>query len=159
CDATVTSSATSFGAGGGTAAITVGVARDCSWSATAASSWIVFTTATGGQGDGTVGYRVQANGDPSPRQSAITVGDRQVAAWREAAACQFAAAPATSSVAPAGGNVTVTIRTNPACGWTAASQMSWAAVAPASGRGDGSVNVAVSANRGPDRDGAVTVGG
>ena len=82
CEATVTPSATSYGPAGGTGTLNIIVARECTWRASSPASWIAFTTSVEGQGDGTVGYRVNENGDPVARQASISVADRATSQTR-----------------------------------------------------------------------------
>ena len=159
CEATVTSSTVSFGPDGGTGTITIGVARECAWRATSPVGWITFTTAVEGQGDGSVGYRVSENRDPVTRQAQLTIAERSLALSQAAAPCRYDISGMPSSIAPEGGQTAIDIGTHALCEWTAGSQSSWASVSPGSGRGNGRVNVTVSANPGAARPVIVTVAG
>lgn len=150
CEAAVSSSAASFGAAGGTGTLNVAVARECSWRATSPVSWITFTSAAEGQGDGSVAYSVAANADPVSRQASVSVADRQVPLTQQGAPCQYVVGDIPSSFGSQGDAVDVDLRTHSACAWTASSNAAWATIAPASGRGDAVLRITVAPNTGSD---------
>ena len=159
CDATITNSSGAFGSAGGTGTVSIAVARECTWRATSPVSWITFTSATDGQGDATVGYRVAENAEPVARQATLVVAERQVGLAQSAAPCQYRVGAESTAIAGTGGEVTIDIRAHPACSWTARSEQSWASASPASGAGDATVRVAVTPNPGADRPVVVIVAG
>jgi Viral BACON domain/Putative binding domain, N-terminal len=159
CQATVTNSGASYGAAGGTGTITIGVARECSWSASTSSAWITFTSSREGQGDGTVTYRVAENGDPATRRGSVTVSDRQLDISQEAAPCRYQVSAGSSLFSASGGESSVDVRTHALCAWLATSDAAWVSVSPTSARGDGSVRVVAERNAGEERAGAVIVAG
>ncbi len=160
CQARLTNSSPSFAASGGTGSIAIGVARECAWTVTSQAAWVSITSATQGQGDGTVSYRVTENPDPVTRQAAVGVSDQRVTVSQAAAPCQFAITPPAGAVGPEGGRLEVDVRTHPVCSWTAASDVAYASVSPATGRGDGAVQVSVEPNGGSaTRPISVTVAG
>ena len=159
CQSTISSPPSSFGSGGGSGTISVNVERDCTWSASSQSSWITLTSATSGQGDGNVAYRVAANGDPVTRTGSVTIGDHPVSIAQDAAPCRYDVAASADSIQSQGGQLTVSVRTNAACTWTAKSQVTFATLSPESGRGDGAVRVTVSANSGDVRAVSLFVAG
>jgi hypothetical protein len=118
-----------------------------------------MTSAPDGQGNGTVSFRVAENGDPVARQGALAVADRQVAVAQEPAPCRFDVASAATGIGPEGGELTVDVRGHPACTWTARSDVTWAAVAPNTGKGNAVVHVAVSRNPGAARQLSLVVAG
>ena len=74
--------------------------------------------------------------------------------------CTFTLSVAAVSVAATGSTSTVSVTASVGtCGWTAASNASWATVTPASGTGTGTVSVTVAANTGDARTATVTIGG
>lgn len=160
CQASVSNSASSFAASGGTGTLTVSVARECPWSATSRSPWVTITAGQEGQGDGTVTYRVTENAAPVARQGAVVVSDREIGIGQAAAPCRFDVhAPDTSVVPAQGGSRTVDLRTHELCEWSAASEVAWASVAPAAGRGNATIQVAVAANTGASRPVSIVVAG
>ena len=122
-------------------------------------SWITFTSAVEGQGDGTVSYRVAENADPIARQASVVVADRQVGLAQAAAPCQYAVTPAADAVAGTGGQASIYVRTHPVCSWTARGEQGWVSVSPSSGAGDANISVSVAANTGDERPVSVLVAG
>ena len=132
--------------------VSVVVSRECQWSARSGASWVTITSGAEGQGNGSVAYRVAENADPVARQASLVVVERQVSVAQQAAPCRFDVALSSPEPVPQqGGELVVQLRTHAACSWTAASQVEWAAVSPASGRGDGTVRASVGPNPGPER--------
>jgi hypothetical protein len=160
CGVTVINSMESAPAAGGAGTLTVSAARDCTWAASNTATWIALTSATNGQGDGSITYRVAANTTPTTRRATIDVNTVAAAIVQEAAECRFTLTPTTFSLPASGGGVTIQVQTNAACSWTATSDAGWARItAGASGEGDGSVALAVDANTGGARSAHLTVAG
>ena len=146
CQPTVSATTTQFNASGGTGNATVSVARECSWSAASDASWLVITSGREGQGDGTIAYRIETNGDPVTRRGSLSVGEARVAVAQEAAPCRFAVAADSAALPAEGGQFPVDVRTHALCSWTASATAGWAAPSPASGSGDALVRILVAAN-------------
>ena len=160
CQASVTNSGSSYGPAGGTGTLSVSVSRECTWTAVSGSPWVAITSSAEGQGDGTVTYRVAENAVPVPRQSSIGVGERLIEVAQQGAPCRFELSAAATDPLPAEGGVrTLDLRTHAVCEWTAASQVPWVVVLPASGRGDGTLRLNVTANSGPARTAELMVAG
>ncbi len=145
--------------GGGTGRLTVGVNRECTWTAGADVSWITVSPASG-QGDGAITYTVTANRQTSSRKGGITVNDRRVELTQAAAECAFSISPRQASVVATGDRVSVSVTAQAGCEWTASSQASWISVASgASGRGNGTVAVEAAPNTLAARTGTVRIAG
>jgi hypothetical protein len=158
CSVTVANSMESVPASGAAGSLTVTAARDCTWAASNTAQWIVMTSATSGQGDGSIAYRVAANGAPAARRANIDVNTATVTILQEAAECRFTLTPAAPSVGPGGGSVTIQIQANAACPWSAATNAGWVRITSgASGQGDGAVTLAVDANTGAARSAHINV--
>ena len=159
CAVTVTNSLQTVPPSGASGTLTVATNRDCTWAASSGVAWIVITGGSSGQGDGSVAYRVAANTDSSSRRGAIDVNSAQVTIAQDAA-CRFEVSASSTTVSAEGGSVTVNVQSGGTCGWTAASQSDWIAVANgSSGTGDGVATLSVSPNHGAARNGHVTVAG
>lgn len=159
CQPTVQGSPTTFGPSGGTGTVSIGLSRECSWSAASTASWIEITSGREGQGDGSVAYRVMPNSDPVLRRGSINVAEGRVDVSQEAAPCSFQVSRPTDSVGSNGGQIRIEIGSHPECRWTASSQASWITLAPASGTGPGAVQIAVAANPGAARTAIVVIAG
>lgn len=159
CQASVQGSPTSFGPSGGTGTVSVGVARECSWSAAATVPWIEITSNREGQGEGTISYRVAANAEPVTRTGGISVAERRVDVSQQAAPCSFQVTRTAESIGPDGGQIAVGVSTHSACGWSASTGVDWVTATPTSGQGPATVQLAFAANPGPARSATVTVAG
>lgn len=160
CAVAAALSPTTVGPGGGVVTATVSAARECAWTASSEASWIAITAGRTGQGDGTVTYEVAANPMSVPRSAGVAVNDERVELAQEAAACQFTLDPTSANFPTQGGSTTVSVAAPSSCAWTASSQAAWIQViSGAAGSGGGTVGIAVDANTGPARSGAVVIAG
>jgi hypothetical protein len=160
CGVSITNSLETVPATGAAGTLSVSAARDCAWAASNTAQWIVITSATNGQGEGSIAYRVAANTAPAARRATIDVNTVAASIVQEAAECRFTVTPTSSSVPASGGGVTIQVQSNAGCSWTAASDAGWARItAGASGQGDGAVALAIDANTGAARSARLTVAG
>jgi len=157
CQVSLTNPSQSFGPSGGTGQVTVTVARECNWTSSTAASWIEFTTATEGQGEGTIGYLVKANADPVARKGAIAVADQHADVAQDPAPCQYTVSAPAGTMAGAGGELIVDLRTHPVCAWSVATPASWITANPPSGKGDAEIHLVAQPNAGVERSAAVTI--
>ena len=147
-------------ASGGAGSLTVSTTRDCTWAASNTAQWIVITSATSGQGEGSIAYRVAANSAPAARRANIDVNTVSATVVQDAAECRFTVTPAAPAVGAAAGRVTIQVQANAACPWTAATDAGWVRiVGGASGQGDGAVTLGVDANAGAARSALINVAG
>jgi hypothetical protein len=138
--------------------IAIATSPECAWTASSDANWIADVAPKSGQGNGEVRVQVMANPDPAPRETSISISGER-APLRQDAACQFVVA-APSTVGPAGGAATVTVTAAAACGWTAASNVPWIAIASAAaGSGNGSVTLTIAANPAGARTGTLVIAG
>ena len=103
CQPTLAPSASAYSSTGGTGTLNISVARDCAWSASSQAAWIVITSGREGQGDGSVAYRIDGNGDPVARRGALAVGDARIELAQEAAPCRYQVSAPADPVASEGG--------------------------------------------------------
>jgi hypothetical protein len=128
-----------------------------------------MTSASNGQGSGSITYRVAENTTPAPRRTTITinsaeaeviVNSAEAAINQEAGECRYRVGPLAAAVEAAGSTVTVHVETDAACEWIATSDAGWIRVtAGATSRGNGSVSLAADANTGATRSGTIRVAG
>ena len=157
CEITLAESSASFSQAGGNGQVQVRSSSGmCSWTAGSDQDWLRLRT-TSGQGNGTVAFEVPPSTAP-PRSGTITVAGQKFSVT-QSEGCTFAITPASMSASPAGGNAAVAVATSPACPWTAASNVDWIQVSPASGMGAGPVAVAVAATTGRSRTGTAVIAG
>ena len=63
---------------GGTMTITVTAPAGCAWNATRSGSWITIVSGNSGNGNGSVRYRVSANGGSATRTGTLTIAGQAV---------------------------------------------------------------------------------
>ena len=97
--------------------LTIGINRECQWTATSDVDWIGLNPKSG-QGDSAIAYSVSANPAATSRRGTISVNDYRVEVTQAAAPCRFSLSPASASVEPTGGRVTVSVTTQAGCAWT-----------------------------------------
>jgi hypothetical protein len=153
----VSASSSSFGADGGTGSVNIGVARECTWTASSGSNWIQIASGQQGQGDGTISFRVTANADPVTRRGTIAVSDQHVDINQTGAPCRYDVAAPDATVAPSGGQETIDVRTHQACSWTAAANAAWVQINPAAGQGNAGISITIAPNAGPERTVMLTI--
>lgn len=142
---------------GGSSSISVTALPECAWTAATTSSWITGLSPTSGQGNGSVSFRVAANEGSSAREGIIAINDEQ-ARVSQRAPCRFTLSPASQTIATSGGESSVTVTANdPECTWTATADEGWISLSPTSGRGTGTIAIAVPPNPGAERSAAIIV--
>jgi Viral BACON domain/Putative binding domain, N-terminal len=106
----------------------------CPWTAASGAAWIAVTSGASGRGTGTVGYSIERNTGTESRTGTIRVGESvftivQLGDTPAPTACDFHVAPVTISACMAVPyELAVSVATQPACGWTAATDTPWIAV-------------------------------
>lgn len=142
----------------GTASVAVTAPAGCAWSAKSNAPWIGISSGQNGSGNGTVQLAVSANTGVE-RTGTVTIGD-QTFTIVQASGCSATVSPDTIAQPAAAGTQNVRITTDAACSWTAHSNVAWITIpGQASGAGNGVVQIAIEANRGPARSGTLTVAG
>lgn len=147
CRVTLTTDASSIGADGGSASLTVTTTPECPWDVTTATAWVSNLAPTTGQGNGTVAFRVASNPLPTARDADIVVNDAHLRVAQQAASCRYAMTPSALAIDASGGAATVAVSAMGGCGWTVTTSAPWIAIAPpGAGSGDGTVQLVVAAN-------------
>lgn len=148
-------------ASGGPGSVAVSTAGGCAWTATSNAAWIAITSGASGAGAGSVAFSVAAN-TGGARTGTLAVAGQTFTVTQAAAPtpCVFSIAPASTSMAAAGGTGSVAVSTTAGCAWTATSNVVWITVTSgAIGTGNGPVGFSVAANTGGARTGTLTVAG
>jgi hypothetical protein len=153
-------------AAGGSGSFDVVAATGCAWTATTTESWITFSGATTGSGNGSVSFTVAANTAASTRSGVISVQGQTFTVNQAAAAaqsCTYQLSPPSvpSPIAAAGGSGSFNVTAAAGCGWTATTPESWISFSGATtGSGNGSVSFTVAANTAAStRSGVISVQG
>lgn len=155
--------AVAVGAGGGSRDITISVGNDCAWTISADASWLEFTSATSGRGDGRVGVRIGEHTGDDVRVATLALADQRLTVTQspQSAECSYdVALAAASPLAATGATATAAVTTTAGCAWTASSTTEWIVVASGgSGTGRGTTVFNVAPNAGDARSGTVVVAG
>lgn len=160
CTFSISPTSATFGAPGGSGNIALTTQTGCSWTASSPVSWASITSAPSGSGSATVSYSVQANPDPAPRSSSLTVGGQLFTLSQSASApaCSFTLSPTSASFGSSGGAGNVALTTQTGCNWTAVSNAAFLSVTGgASGTGSGTITYEVAANSGAARSGTLSI--
>lgn len=162
CQVAIDPTSQSFPSAGGAGGVAVTTIAGCAWSASSNAPWLVITSATSGNGPGTVTYTVGANTGVA-RVGVITIADQTFVVTQLAPVtvpCTNTISPTSQALAAGGGQVAVSITAIPSCSWTAASNVSWLAISGVGvGAGNGSVTVVAAPNTGAARTGTATIAG
>ncbi len=148
CAYTLSVSAQSAPAEGGSFSVTATSPNSCTWAASTSTPWITLG-ATAGSSPGTIGYTVAANPAITSRTGTIHVswngGSADVTVTEAGAACSFTLNPQSGSFTSAGGTGSFSVTpSDPACGWTASSDSSWLTLTGGqNGTGNGTVSYSV----------------
>jgi hypothetical protein len=160
CQVTVSTADATIAAAGGTTTVSIAAEPECAWTASTDATWITNLAPPSGQGNSAVQVSAAPNADPVTRRGMVHIAATDVQITQAAAPCVFNVTPLSRDVGATGGTTSVSITGNSACGWTAASTVSWIRITSgASGTGNGTATMTVDANTGPARDGVVTVAG
>ena len=162
CAYTIAPTSLSLAGGGGPASVSVTAQSGCTWTAASQASWLVVSSGSTGNGNGTVGLVVAANTGAARSGTALIAGRtltvNQAAA--PAPACTYAISPSSFAAPASAATSAVEVTTQSGCTWTAVSQVQWITVtAGSAGTGSGRVDVAIAANTGAARSGTVTIAG
>lgn len=158
CNLTVSFDGRPIEASGGAGTLSIGINRECSWTARSEADWIALGGAAG-QGNASLAFTVAGNALVSPRRGAIVVNERRIEVSQTGAPCVFKLGATTRTVDAEGDRYAIAVTAQTGCAWTASTPVSWIELAPASGSGAGSLTVTVARNEGPARTGAILVAG
>jgi hypothetical protein len=147
-------------ADGGSAAIGVTAARECTWSASVDGAWLTLKSGNTGQGDGIVEFAASANPDPVMRRGAIVANGQRAEVSQAAGECSLSLAQSSASFNQSGGSGQVQVRASSGmCSWSAAADAEWVQIRNGAGQGNGVVNFDIPASTGPPRSATIDVSG
>src|SRR5687767_8591034 len=141
CGVTLSATDATVPADGGTGRITVTTARECAWSAASEAGWLSISGSTSGQGDGSIEYRVAANGDPVLRRGAISLNDKRAEVTQAAGTCIIQLRQPSASFPQTGGTGSIdVVASSQLCTWTAVADAEWITItSSANGKGTASL--------------------
>jgi hypothetical protein len=144
---------------------TFGVAApaSCSWTAASGAAWVAVTSGASGRGNGTVGYSIERNTGTDSRTGTIRVGDAVFSVLQQGDTppppppCEFHVAPVSISACMAVSyELAVSVATQPACGWTAATDTPWMTLSGGASRtGPGEIRFRIGENYDAPRQGVL----
>lgn len=145
CVARIAPASGEFTSAGGSGSIRVESPDACSWTSASTVPWVTIMEGSGGQGNGEVTFRVDANPSSQTRSGSITVGGALFTITQRGASCTVSLSPLSGNFPAAGGTGAINVTSN--CGWSASTPVSWIALTePASGAGDGVLRYTVREN-------------
>ncbi|MEO8255891.1 MAG: BACON domain-containing carbohydrate-binding protein [Acidobacteriota bacterium] len=158
CGVTLPTRSVSIDADAADGQLTLGMNRECQWTATSDADWMGVSPPSG-QGDSSLSYSVTANAAITARRAVIAINDQRVELTQAGAPCRFSLSTTTASVDPRGGRLTVSVTAQAGCAWTAASQVSWITILEGASAqsGNGTRTLSVDANGTTSRSGTVTI--
>jgi hypothetical protein len=161
CSYSVSSTAQSFGASGGTGSTIVSTGGGCGWSATSNAPWITVTGGATGSGSGSVGFSVAANSSTVGRTGTLTIAGATFTVTQAGATCSYSVSPTSQTFGGGGGTGISTVTAGLGCEWTASSSAAWITIiSGATGTASGSVAFTVAPNTGTTvRTGTLTIAG
>jgi hypothetical protein len=183
CAYAITPTSYAAGAAGGSGEIAVRTGPGCPWTAASGAGWLTLAR-TEGTGPASVPFAVAPAPEGARSATAVIAGQTFSVTQSSAqpqppqppppsppppsppppspppppAECAFSISPDVRSVAVPGDTFDVNVVTSDACSWTSASGAPWITLKPpASGSGNGKVQVTVAANTGGARTGTATI--
>lgn len=158
CSVSLSSSAASAAAAGSSGSFDVRTGDGCVWAANSSASWLTISAGATGSGNGTVRFTAAAN--PGPQRTATITAGGQTFTVTQSGSCTFSISPQHQNMSNAGGSTSVAVSGPTGCSWTASSNAPWISVSSgATGSGNGTVQLTVTANADTDRHGTVTIAG
>jgi hypothetical protein len=145
CTNTLSSNSVTVGSPASTLSVIVATGDDCSWTATSPVSWITLPGGSGGTGPASVSLAVAENTGATARSATVSIAGRSLTVT-QSADCDYSLTPTSVAVPGANSLANVSIRTGAGCAWTTQSPVSWATINTASGSGNWTVTVSVTAN-------------
>jgi hypothetical protein len=156
CTYAISPESQTVAAAGGPGTVNVTTETGCAWSATSHADWISIVGNSTGSGNGTLNFTVAALVG-STRTGTMTIAGRTFTV-QQADGCTLTLVPETANAPEQGASRSFNVQTGAGCGWTAASNAPWITIsAPASGTGNGTVQLQIASHSGEQRNGTVTV--
>lgn len=161
CTVTLSPASVALGSAAASGTLSVASPSYCQWSAVSTATWLTVTSGSPGAGNGTVGYGVGENNEPSTRVATIVVNEKIFAVTQagEPVTCDYAVSPVEfTPCMSVPFNITAMVTTQATCSWTATPAASWITVIEGqSGTGSGPVSFRITDNWDAPRHGVVEV--
>jgi hypothetical protein len=162
CSYSILPASNSFPASGGSGSVSVTAPAGCLWKAISNDPWITVAPGSGtGDGNGSVGYAVEANSGTIPRTGTITIAGQTFTVMQAGVPCAFSLTPTGKLFGVVGNESSFAVTTSAGCAWTSSTTDSWIFItSEGSATGSGVVTYGVRDNfSGVPRQGTITVAG
>jgi hypothetical protein len=137
--------------------IAVITGRECTWSLNVDGTWLTVEPRSG-QGDATLTATAAENPQGRTRIASLDINDQRVAITQQPAPCRFSITPARITMPAEGGRTSVQLSTLDGCAWSTQPSQPWVrVVAPSSGDGSRTIELAVDSNPADDRSGQLRI--
>jgi Putative binding domain, N-terminal len=137
--------------------VSVDAPGGCTWTATSPADWVTVAEGRSGSGNGTVRLRVEANNGPE-RTSNLTIAGITFRLHQHG--CSTSIKPNWYHAGRGPDEISIAVKAEGECTWTAASTVSWVTVAEGrTGSGDGTVRLVVQPNSGGERRVTLVIAG
>jgi Viral BACON domain/Putative binding domain, N-terminal len=150
CTVTMSPDSASFSKDAATGTVSVTAPASCEWTAASGAGWLTITAPGSGRGSAVLTYNVARNTTVNARTATITAADatHTVSQSGDLGACAYQVAPVEiAACMSVPYDLTTTVTTQPACGWTVAPDAAWITPSGVSSRvGSGEVRFRVGDN-------------
>ncbi len=162
CNLTITPPLQVFPITGGSSSFNINpTASGCAWTATSDVSFINITSNSNGEGNGIVGFTVDANMGQG-RTGTISVSTAtftRTFSIQQPSGCPFSLSQETMHFGGIGGAGNVGVTASGNCGWITTTKDNWITINNGNGTGNGAVTFTIAPNTsGIDRAGTLTIG-
>lgn len=161
CTVTIAPTSANISKDAATGTFAVTSPASCTWTAVSTASWLTVTSGASGKGSGTVGYSAARNTTSDVRTATIRANEATFSLSQagDSGLCEFRVAPVTLNVCmSAAYDLVTTMTTQPACGWTVATDTPWISLSGGATRhGSGEIRFRVGDNYDAPRLGVLKV--
>ncbi len=156
CSYSIAPGSRNVASGGETIPVAITAAAGCSWNASTTDTWISFSGASSGSGNGTVNVVIAPN-PGGERRGTATIASQPFTVT-QSGGCTFSIVPPNQTLPATGGSGSFAVNTAGGCDWTAKTDDGWISITSGSGSGAGTVQFTAAANMGGPRQGSIKTG-
>jgi subtilisin-like proprotein convertase family protein len=161
CLPSVSPSAQSFSAPGGSGSFQITSPAGCDWTISTNNPFITFNSPTNGTGNSPVNYTVAPN-TGAARTGLITISDgfnNRTLQIQQGSGCPTSISQESLSFAAAGGTGSVQVTASGTCNWQVSANVNWVQITSAQQSGNGTASFTIAANTsGNPRSGIINIG-
>lgn len=148
CDFTISPSAQAFPFTGGSGSFGIAMPSACSWTASAASSFLTINSPASGEGNGAISFTVAPN-QGGPRSGSIVVSNgvaTRTFQVQQPSGCPTSLSQTSVNFGVAGGSGSVAVSAGDVCSYLASSNANWVQITSPTQSGNGSITFNVQPN-------------